>query len=147
MSMMPGVPKEVRDVEIEDHQIARIEAIIRSMTPGERSDPDLIDQSRRTRIAKGSGTSSSDVSQLIAQFKQMRQMMQQMGGGPKRRKKGRGKKAKKGGRVTAKGGAPARTSAFTLPTIEEMEAQLPGPLSGGGRPDPGGSVGRGPFGS
>jgi signal recognition particle subunit SRP54 len=141
MGMMPGIPKEVRDVEIEDHQIARIEAIIRSMTPGERSDPDLIDQSRRTRIAKGSGTSSSDVSQLITQFKQMRQMMQQMGGGPKRNKKGRNKKAKKGGRVTAKGQPPARKPVFTLPSIEEMEAQLPGPLSGGGRsglgvPDP-----------
>jgi len=141
MSMMPGIPKEVRDVEIEDHQIARIEAIIRSMTPAERVDPDVIDQSRRARIAKGSGTSSSDVSQLITQFKQMRQMMQQMGGGPKRRKKGKGRRNKQGGRVTPKGGAPARKAAFTLPTLEEMEAQLPGPLSGGGLPGGGGQGG------
>ena len=130
MGMLPGVPKEVRDVEIEDHQIARIEAIIRSMTPGERTDPDLIDQSRRTRIARGSGTSSSDVSQLVAQFKQMRQMMQQMGGPKRGRKNKKGRKGKvkgrSGGRVTAKGPTPIDKAAFSLPSLEEMEAQLPG---------------------
>jgi signal recognition particle subunit SRP54 len=130
MGMLPGVPKEVRDVEIEDHQIARIEAIIRSMTPGERTDPDLIDQSRRTRIARGSGTSSSDVSQLVTQFKQMRQMMQQMGGPKRGRKAKKGRKGKVkgrgGGRVTAKGPTPIDKAAFSLPSLEEMEAQLPG---------------------
>jgi signal recognition particle subunit SRP54 len=130
MGMLPGVPKEVRDVEIEDHQIARIEAIIRSMTPGERTDPDLIDQSRRTRIARGSGTSSSDVSQLVTQFKQMRQMMQQMGGPKRGRKAKKGRKGKvkgrSGGRVTAKGPTPIDKAAFSLPSLEEMEAQLPG---------------------
>lgn len=80
MSMLPGVPKEVRDVEIDDRQIARIEGIIRSMTTEERAKPDVIDNSRRDRIARGSGTSASEVTQLVAQFKQMRQMMQQMGG-------------------------------------------------------------------
>jgi len=97
MSMLPGVPKEVRDVEIDDRQIARIEAIIRSMTPSERVEPDLIDGSRRTRIANGSGTSANDVSQLVTQFKQMRQMMQQMGGGLRK------KKAKKGDKKKPKG--------------------------------------------
>src|SRR6478735_4116261 len=125
MSMMPGIPKEVRDVEIEDSQINRIEAIIRSMTREERTKPDIIDGSRRTRIANGSGTSASDVSQLITQFKQMRQMMQQMGGGMKRKGK-KGKKGKKGGRVTAKGPAKLSKAAFALPSLEEMEAQLPG---------------------
>ncbi len=131
MGMLPGVPKEVRDVEIDDRQIARIEGIIRSMTPGERLDPDVIDNSRRNRIAKGSGTSAHDVGQLITQFKQMRQMMQQMGAAGRKRKKGKGKKAKKGGRVTPKGPARVDKAAFALPTLEEMEAQLPGR---GGRP-------------
>jgi signal recognition particle subunit SRP54 len=126
MGMLPGVPKEVRDVEIDDRQIARIEAIIRSMTPSERTDPDLIDGSRRNRIANGSGTSPGDVAQLVTQFKQMRQMMQQMGGVGRKRKKAKGKKAKKGGRVTPKGPAKVNKAAFALPTIEEMEAQLPG---------------------
>jgi signal recognition particle subunit SRP54 len=127
MGMLPGIPKEVRDVQIEDSQIARIEAIIRSMTSAERGQPDLIDSSRRNRIAKGSGTSANDVTQLVAQFKQMRQMMQEMGGGLRRKnKKKGGKKAKKGGRVTAKGPAKVNKAAFALPSLEEMEANMPG---------------------
>ena len=132
MSMLPGVPKEVRDVEIDDRQIARIEAIIRSMTPSERVEPDLIDGSRRTRIANGSGTSANDVSQLVTQFKQMRQMMQQMGGGLRKKKAKKGRKGKKGGRVTPKGPAQINKAAFALPTLEEMEAQLPGRTKGSG---------------
>ena len=126
MGMMPGIPKEVRDVEIEDSQIARIEGIIHSMTRAERLQPDLIDNSRKQRIAQGSGSSSSDVSQLIAQFKQMRQMMQQMGGGGMRRKKKSKKNKKGGGRVTPKGPPKLNKAAFALPTLEEMESQLPG---------------------
>ena len=133
MGMMPGVPKEVRDVEIEDHHIARIEGIIHSMTREERVQPDIIDGSRRSRIARGSGTSSSDVSQLVAQFRQMRQMMQEMGRTPKRKKKGR-KGRKSGGRVTPKGAGKPKASSFQLPTREEMEAQLPDALKGPGSP-------------
>ena len=128
MSMLPGVPKEVRDVEIDDRHIARIEGIIRSMTPQERVKPDIIDNSRRDRIAKGSGSSATEVTQLVSQFKQMRQMMQQMGGNKfAKRKAKKAKKGRKGGgRVTPKGSAPAiPKQAFALPTIEEMEAQLP----------------------
>ncbi|MEZ5238587.1 MAG: signal recognition particle protein [Microthrixaceae bacterium] len=131
MGMMPGVPKEVRDVEIEDHHIARIEGIIHSMTTEERVQPDIIDGSRRSRIARGSGTSASDVSQLVAQFRQMRQMMQEMGKTPKRKKKGR-KGRKGGGRVTPKGGNKPKASSFELPTREEMEAQIPDALKGPG---------------
>jgi signal recognition particle subunit SRP54 len=137
MSMLPGIPKEVRDVEIDDRQIARIEGIVRSMTAEERVRPDLIDNSRRDRIARGSGTSASEVTQLVGQFKQMRQMMQQMGGGITKRKAKKGKKGKKGGRVTPKGGAKLPKKAFALPSLEEMEAQLPGaPGRGGGLPGP-----------
>ncbi len=128
MSMLPGVPKEVRDVEIDDRHIARIEGIIRSMTPQERVKPDIIDNSRRDRIAKGSGSSASEVTQLVGQFKQMRQMMQQMGGNKfAKRKAKKAKKGRKGGgRVTPKGSSPSvPKQAFALPTLEEMEAQLP----------------------
>ena len=127
MSMLPGVPKEVRDVEIDDRQIARVEGIIKSMTPAERIKPEIIDNSRRDRIAKGSGSSATDVTQLVNQFKQMRQMMQQMGGNKfAKRKAKRAKKGKKGGgRVTAKGPVQLDKKAFALPTLEEMEAQLP----------------------
>ena len=136
MSMLPGVPKEVRDVEIDDRQIARIEGIVRSMTAQERITPDIIDNSRRDRIARGSGTSSSDVTQLVGQFKQMRQMMQQMGGNKlAKRKAKKSKKGRKGGgRVTPKGAQKVAKQSFALPTLEEMEAQLPGR---GGTPPPG----------
>ena len=135
MIMLPGVPKEVRDVEIDDRQIARIEGIVRSMTTEERIKPDIIDNSRRDRIARGSGTSASEVSQLVSQFKQMRQMMQQMGGGFSKRKAKKGKKGRKGGgRITPKGGAKVPKKAFALPSLEEMEAQLPGGARRGGLP-------------
>ncbi len=136
MGMMPGMPKEIRDVEIEDSHIARIEGIIHSMTPAERADPDLLDNSRRIRVAKGSGTAQTEVSQLVSQFKQMRQMMQQMGKSPKRKKR-KSKKAKKGGRVTPKGGAKVKKESFQLPTREEMEAQIPDAMKPGGGGLPG----------
>ena len=114
VSMLPGLPKEIRDVEIDDREIGRIEAIIKSMTPAERVDPDIVDASRRARIAAGSGTSPTQVSGLIGQFSEMRKMMKRFGGmGTKKAnrskrkeaKRGKGKKGKKGGgRVTAKGG-------------------------------------------
>jgi signal recognition particle subunit SRP54 len=107
MGMMPGMPKEVRDAEIDDRDIARIEAIIKSMTPAERTNPDLIDSSRRARIATGSGTAPNQVAQLLKQFKEVQSLMKRMGGGlmPGKGKKAgnKGKKAKKGGRVTPKG--------------------------------------------
>jgi signal recognition particle subunit SRP54 len=88
IGMLPGMPKEVRNAEIDDREITRIEAIIRSMTPAERRKPDLINGSRRGRIAKGAGVTSSDVNNLLKQFKQVQQMMRSMGGG-------RGKKGKR----------------------------------------------------
>jgi signal recognition particle subunit SRP54 len=90
LGMLPGMPKEIRNAEIDDGEIARIEAIIRSMTPAERRKPELINGSRRTRIAKGSGTTTSEVNQLLKQFKQVQQMMKGMGG-VTRNKKGKAK--------------------------------------------------------
>ena len=74
-SMIPGVGKAIRDVEIDNDAFKGIEAIIMSMTPYEREHPEVINGSRRQRIAKGSGTSAQDVNRLLKQFDDMRKMM------------------------------------------------------------------------
>ena len=91
MGMLPGMPKELKNAEIGDDQIKVTEAIIRSMTPEERRDPDIINGSRRARIAKGSGTTVPEVNRLVKQFGEMQKMMKQMGGlaGRKAGKKGK----------------------------------------------------------
>ncbi|PUZ27949.1 signal recognition particle protein [Chitinophaga parva] len=78
MAMIPGVGKAIKDLDISDDAFKGIEAIISSMTPAERSNPDLIDGSRRKRIAKGAGKDIQDVNQFMKQFEQMRQMMKSM---------------------------------------------------------------------
>lgn len=78
MGMIPGVGKAIKDVEIEDDAFKPIEAIIDSMTPYERENPDAIDQKRRLRIAKGSGTDINEVNKLMKQFADMRKVMKQM---------------------------------------------------------------------
>ncbi|MEZ4841399.1 MAG: signal recognition particle protein [Flavobacteriaceae bacterium] len=85
VGMIPGVGKAMKDIDIDDDAFKGIEAIIHSMTPTERSQPSLIDASRKKRIAKGSGTSVQEVNQLMKQFDQMSKMMKMMqGGGGKR---------------------------------------------------------------
>ena len=74
-SMIPGVGKALKDVEIDDNAFKGIEAIILSMTPKERENPEILNKSRRERIAKGSGTKVQDVNRLIKQFDQTRKMM------------------------------------------------------------------------
>ncbi len=110
IGMLPGLPKELRNAEIDERDLARVEAIIRSMTPAERDDPSLINGSRRQRVALGSGTTPSDVNNLLRQFKEMQKVMRSglmatalgRGGGGRRAKK-------KGGRAGApKGARPAR---------------------------------------
>lgn len=83
MRLMPGVTKEMRSAasNVDEGELNRIEAIIRSMTPAERRNPTILDGSRRTRIARGSGTSVNAVNQLLKQFTEMRKMMRQMGSG------------------------------------------------------------------
>jgi signal recognition particle subunit SRP54 len=118
IGMLPGMPKELRNAEIDDKDMAHIEAIIHSMTVYERRNPDAIDGSRRLRIAEGSGTSTSEVNALLKQFKDMQRMMKQFM--PKGGKKGpKGRKAKKGGRATPKG-------ALALPKGPKTELKLPG---------------------
>ena len=74
-SMIPGVGKAIKDIDIDDNAFKGIEAIIKSMTPKERTNPEILSQSRRMRIAKGSGTNIQDVNRLIKQFDQTRKMM------------------------------------------------------------------------
>ena len=78
MAMIPGVGKAVKDIDISDDAFKGVEAIIKSMTPYERSNPDTIDGSRKKRIASGSGKDISEVNQFMKQFEQMRQMMKSM---------------------------------------------------------------------
>jgi len=81
MGMIPGVGKIMKGVDIEENAFQGIEVIIGSMTPKERSQPQLINHTRKMRIAKGSGTTMQDVNQLIKQFEQMSKMMKMMQGG------------------------------------------------------------------
>ena len=108
LGMMPGMPKELKNAKISDDDLKPIEAIIRSMTLDERSRPQIINGSRRARIAKGSGSDPGEVSRLIKQFSEMQKMMKKMGMG--------GKKGKRGG--------------FGLPGLPGM-----GGLGGKGMPD------------
>lgn len=78
MGMIPGMGKAIKDVDISDDSFKGVEAIINSMTPFERANPDSIDQKRRARIAKGSGKDISEVNQFMKQFEQMRDMMKMM---------------------------------------------------------------------
>ena len=92
LGMMPGMPKELKNAKVGDDDLKPIEAIIRSMTREERRRPEIINGSRRQRIATGSGRSIAEVNRLVKQFGEMQKMMKRMGG-----MGGKGKKGKKGG--------------------------------------------------
>jgi signal recognition particle subunit SRP54 len=79
-SMIPGVGKAIKDIDIDDNAFKSIEAIINSMTPKERTNPEILNGSRRTRIAKGSGTNIQEVNRLLKQFEQTRKMMKMVTG-------------------------------------------------------------------
>ena len=81
MGMIPGVGKMTQGMDIDDSAFKGVEVIIGSMTPKERAQPQLMNHSRKLRIAKGSGTSVQEVNQLIKQFEQMSKMMKMMQGG------------------------------------------------------------------
>ena len=82
LGMIPGMGAQLQGQEISDDQVRRTEAIIRSMTPAERENPTIINGSRRSRIAKGSGTQVQDVNRLVKQFGEMQKMMKRFGGRP-----------------------------------------------------------------
>ncbi len=94
MGMIPGVGKAIKDVDVSNDSFKGIEAIIQSMTPAERSNPDLIDAKRKTRIAKGCGKDMAEVNAFMKQFEQMKQMMSMMN------------KMPMGGRMPGFGGMP-----------------------------------------
>jgi len=139
---MPGVPKELRGAEIDESRIGRINGMIHSMTPAERANPDIIDASRRQRIALGSGCRPAEVKALIDQFKQMRNLMRGLGGAGSKRVAKRAQKAARsrsakssrtgggsprgasgrrrgGGRTTPKGPAKVNKAPLRLPGLEE----------------------------
>jgi len=81
VTMLPGAGRALRDVEVDDKDLGRVEAIIRSMTPDERHNPKMIKGSRRRRIAAGSGTRPQDVNAVLKQFSEAQKMMKAIAGG------------------------------------------------------------------
>ncbi|MCL4433705.1 MAG: signal recognition particle protein [Actinobacteria bacterium] len=114
LSMLPGVPKEIRQSKelIDDSQVSRVEAIIRSMTPSERVRPEIIDGSRRGRIANGSGVTVQEVNQLLKQFKEAQQLIRSP--------------SLLGGLLGGGAGLAGLRSAFAGGGIEEAEGLGPG---------------------
>jgi signal recognition particle subunit SRP54 len=137
LSMIPGVSKDLKQAsaQIDDRQIGQIEAIIQSMTPAERVDPGIIDGARRVRIARGSGTATSDVNALLKQFKEMQKMMKGFG------------KGGMGGALGGLGGLFGRGGPKLSPSAMADMAALGGPDGGmaalGGPGGPGGLGGLG----
>ena len=137
LGMMPGMPQELRGADIDEGRISRITGMIHSMTPAERAEPDIIDASRRQRIAAGSGCRPADVKALVDQFKQMRSAMRGLGGlggkrraaapkpgssgqaGRSNRKSSASKRRGTGGRTTPKGRVPVSKAPLTLPGLEK----------------------------
>jgi signal recognition particle subunit SRP54 len=126
MGMMPGMPKELKNAQIGDDQLKPVEAIIRSMTPEERRRPEIINGSRRNRIANGSGTTVGDVNRLVKQFSEMQKMMKRMGAMAPRP----GKKGKKGkpGRIGLPPGMPGFPGGGPggVPGVPGMPGGFPG---------------------
>ena len=81
IKMLPGVPKEMKNVKVDPKDMAHIEAIILSMTPYERRHPEILKASRKQRIAKGSARSVEEVNRLLKQFEQMKEMMKRLKSG------------------------------------------------------------------
>ena len=79
LGMIHGIGKKIDEMDVDERQLVRIEAMITSMTPAEREKPSIINPSRKRRIAAGSGTKVEDVNRLLKQFDQMKQMMKKMG--------------------------------------------------------------------
>ena len=123
LGMMPGIPKELKNAQIGDDELRPIEAIIHSMTREERARPQIINGSRRARIAAGSGCEPAEVTRLVKQFGEMQKMMKRFGGGL----------GKKGGRRGPLGGLGGLRGG---PDMAELEAMM-----GGGPGLPGGAPG------
>ena len=88
LSMIPGMEKKIKDVDIDERQFDRLKAVIQSMTPQEREKPEIINPSRKRRIAQGCGQEVEDVNRLLSQHKQMQKMFKQLNGKGKKRRRG-----------------------------------------------------------
>ena len=138
LGMMPGMPKELKGAQIGDDELKPVEAIIRSMTAEERRKPEIINGSRRNRIALGSGTSVAQVTQLVKQFGEMQKMMKRMGGamgmgrsGKKGKQKGgKASKGKRGGGMLGMpnipGGLPNMPGMPNIPGMPGLPSGFPG---------------------
>ena len=128
LGMLPGMGQMREQIDqIDDRDLDRIAAIIRSMTPAERQDPKILNGSRRLRIARGSGVTVTEVNSLVDRFFEARKMMKQMAGslpGMRRATRKAGKKGKKG-RAGGKGGGKAR------PVVPRLPGGLPAGLPAG----------------
>ena len=134
LGMMPGVPRELRNADIDDGRIGRITGMIHSMTAAERVQPEIIDASRRRRIAAGSGCKPADVKALVDQFKQMRNMVRGMSGMGAKRRRGTSKRgARRSGRsdrARNADGSRRRESARAVPKGTSRPAKSPLVLPG-----------------
>ncbi len=137
LGMMPGMPKEVRDAQIDDKHVGRIEAIIRSMTPAERADPEAIDASRRARIARGSGTQPQEVAALVTQFNEVQRLMKRFGGFGSKKTKSSRKDKKKGKAKGAPGGRVTPKGPVRMPDVDFEELAAKQKKPGGGLTLPG----------
>lgn len=108
LGMIPGIGSQIKDVDIDEKQFTRLEAIIQSMTPSEREKPSIINPNRKRRIASGSGTKVEDVNRLLKQYEQMNKMMKQLGmtGKGKGKKKMRNMLSGLGGNIPGMPGMP-----------------------------------------
>jgi signal recognition particle subunit SRP54 len=133
LGMLPGMGQMKEAIaNVDDRDLDRVAAIIRSMTPGERADPKLINGSRRLRIANGSGTTVMEVNQLVDRFFEARKMLKQVTGGmgmPGARRKAKGKKGKKGKGRGGGGGRPRTPAA-----LPDLRAPTGGFPTGAGLP-------------
>jgi signal recognition particle subunit SRP54 len=148
MRLMPGMNKEMREAagQIDDGEVAKVEAIVCSMTPAERADVSVLDGSRRSRVARGSGTSIQDVNTLLKQFREMQKMMKGMASGNVPNIPGMpdmsgmsGRAARKMARQAAAGDGPGQPDFDMLSQLMgesgELPASFPGlPPSGPARP-------------
>ena len=89
LGMVPGLSNQLKDVDIDDKQLVRVESIIYSMTPQEREEPDILNASRKKRIAAGCGMKVEDVNRLLKQYEQMKKMFKQFGKMGKKKKRKR----------------------------------------------------------
>ena len=90
LALIPGIGKKAKDIDVDERKFDRMQAIILSMTPKERKNPDIINPSRKKRIAAGCGQQVEDVNRLLSQYKQMKKLFKQMnpnGGSKKRRRR------------------------------------------------------------